>query len=106
MINGKPVNPRIFMAVLYDPSTGHIAHYHRVLQFDPKQKVGKTHVEERAKEMATRHGWDVSKLKMLHVDHAKLKKGSRYMVDPKKRALVEMPPQAMPQSRSPLRRKR
>jgi hypothetical protein len=64
------------MAVLYDPGTGDIAHYHQVLQFDPKAKISKAHVEEPAKEMATRHGWDVSKLKTLHVDHSKLKKGA------------------------------
>ena len=44
MINGKPVEPKIFMAVLYDPNTGHIAHYHRVLQFDPTAKVSKAYV--------------------------------------------------------------
>ena len=106
MINGKPVEPKIFMAVLYDPNTGHIAHYHRVLQFDLKAKVGKAYVEERAKEMATRHGWDISKLKTLHVDHSKLKKGGRYGVDHKSRALVELQPQPVPRSDSPLRLKR
>jgi hypothetical protein len=99
VINGKRVEARIFMAVLYDPSTGHIAHYHRVMQFDPKQRVSKAHVEERARELAMRHGWDVSKLKTLHVDHTKLKKGARYRVDHKSRTLVQLPPQPMPQSR-------
>jgi hypothetical protein len=105
IVNGKPVVPKIFMAVLYDPGTGQIAHYHRVLQFDPKQKVSKARVEERAKELATRHGWDISKLKILHVDHSKLKQGGRYKVDHKSRALVELPARPMPQSQSPLRRR-
>ena len=105
IVNGKPAEPKVFMAVLYDPGTGHIAHSHRVLQFDPKAKVSKAHVEERARELATRHGWDVSKLKTLHVDHSKLKKGARYRVDPKSRVMVELPPQPMPQSQSPLRLK-
>lgn len=81
IVNGKPVAPKIFIVVLYDPSTGRIAHYHRVLQFDPQEKINKAHVEERVKEMATRHGWDVSKLKALHVDHSTLTKGARYQVD-------------------------
>jgi hypothetical protein len=106
IVNGKPVEPKIFMAVLYDPSTGRIAHYHRVLQFDPKEKINKAHVEERAKEMATRHGWDVSQLKTLHVDHSTLKKGARYQVDLKARKVVEMPMQPLPQTASPLRLKR
>jgi hypothetical protein len=93
------------MAVLYDPNTGHIAHHHRVIQLDPKQKVSKTRLEVRAKELATQHGWDVSKLKTLHVDHSKMKKGARYRVDPKSRKLVEVP-QEMPVSSSPLRLKR
>jgi len=90
IVNGKPLQPRIFMAVLYDPATGDIAHSHRVLQFDPKQKITKAHVEERAREMAMTHGWDASKLKTLHVDHAKLQKGMRYRVDPKAHRLVEV----------------
>src|SRR5262252_8483920 len=88
IVNGKAVQPRIFMAVLYDPTTGKIAHSHRVLQFDVKQKVTKAHVEERAREMAARHGWDVSKLKTLHVEHSTLQKGMRYKVDPKTRKAV------------------
>ena len=106
IIDGKPVEPRILMAVLYDPSTGRIAHYHRVVLLDPRQKRSKAHVEERAREMATRHGWDVSKLKTLHVDHSKLKQGARYRVDPKMRALVELPAHPVPQSDSPLRLQR
>ena len=106
MMNGMPVEPKIFMAVLYDPSTGHIAHYHRVLQFEPKAKTTKAHVEERAKEMATRHGWDVSKLKLQHVDHSTVKQGMRYRVDPKSRKLIELAPQRMPPVDSPLRLKR
>ena len=90
IVNGKPIQPRIFMAVLYDPATGQIAHSHRVLQFDVKEKVSKAHVEERAREMATQHGWDVSKLRLLHVDHSGMKKGMRYRVDPKARKLVEV----------------
>ena len=88
IVNGKPVQPRVFMSVLYDPATGDIAHSHRVLQFDPTQKITKAHVEERAREMATQHGWDVSKLKVLHVDHSTLQKGMRYKVDPKARKLL------------------
>lgn len=75
IVNGKAVQPRIFMAVLYDAATGDIAHSHRVLQFDSTQKVTKAHVEERAREMATRHGWDVSKLKLLPVDHFEAAEG-------------------------------
>jgi hypothetical protein len=105
MRNGKQIEARTFMAVLYDPSTGRIVHHHRVIQLDPKKKVSKAHVEERARELATRHGWDVSKLKALHVDHSKLKKGARYRVDHKSRALVELPPPAMPRSDDPLRLK-
>jgi hypothetical protein len=88
IVNGKPVQPRIFMAVLYNPATGDIAHSHRVLHFDPKQKVTRAQVEERARELAREHGWDVSKLKTLHVDHSKLQKGMRYKVDPKTGKLV------------------
>jgi hypothetical protein len=106
MRDGKPIQPTIFMAVLYDRGTGQIAHFHRVLLFDPKQKISKAHVEERAKEMATRQGWDVSKLKTLHVDHSQLQKGRRYQVDPKLRKLVELPLQAMAVEDSPLRLKR
>jgi hypothetical protein len=106
IVNGKAVQPRIFMAVLYDPATGDIAHSHRVLQFDPAQKITKAHVEERAREMATQHGWDVSKLKLLHVDHSKLQRGMRYQVDPKARKLVgaAMPRPALPSG--PLRLKK
>jgi hypothetical protein len=104
--NGKPIEATIFMAVLYDPGTGHIAHHHRIVQLDPQRIVSKARVEERARELATQHGWDVSKLKTLHVDPVKLKKGSRYKVDPKKRALVELPPQPVPHIDSPLRLKR
>ena len=106
MKDGKRVKTRTFVAVLYDPGTGRIAHYHQVVQFDLKRKVSKAHVEERAKEMATLHGWDVSKLKTLHVDHSKLKKGTRYKVDPKLRKLVALTPQPVPPSDSPLRLKR
>ena len=106
MVNGKSIEPTIFMAVLYDPGTGQIAHFHRVVLFDPKQKISKAHVEERAKNMATRHGWDVTKLKTLHVDHSKLQKGARYAVDIKSRKLVELAQSAVPESSSPLRLKR
>lgn len=106
IMNGKPVVARISMAVLYDPASGHIAHYHRVVQFDPKAKTSKAHVEERAKEMATRHGWDIAKLKTLHVDHSTVKRGARYAVDPKSRKLVELPGPAMPTIDSPLHLKR
>src|SRR5215471_17694677 len=103
MIKGRAVSPKIFMAVLYDPSTGKIAHYHRVLQFDSQEKISKLHVEERAKELATRHGWDVSKLKTLHVDHSKVRKGGRYQVELKTMQLKELAPVALPEVASPLR---
>src|SRR5664279_613943 len=103
MINGKPIEPTIFMAVLYDPGTGQIAHFHRVVLFDRKQKISKAHVEERAKEMATRQGWDVTKLKTLHVDHSRLQKGACYGVDIKSRRLVQLAQPPMPVSPSALR---
>ena len=91
MREGKPIEPKIWMAVLYQPRTGQIAHCHRVLQFDPQAKIDTSHVEARAREMAARHGWDVSKLEALHVDFSQLKRGSRYKVHPKTRTLVELP---------------
>jgi hypothetical protein len=106
VINGTSIEPTIFMAVLYDPGTGQIAHFHRVVLFDLKQKISKAHLEERAKEMATRQGWDVTKLKTLHVDHSKLQKGARYGVDIKSRRLVELAKPPVPESSSPLRLRR
>jgi hypothetical protein len=55
--------------------------------------------------MATRHGWDVSKLKTLHVDPSKLERGKRYKVDLQKRTLLATPPQPMPHGDDPLRLK-
>jgi len=106
MMNGKPIKTKISMALLYDPKTGRIAHVHRVVRFDPKQKETRAHVEARAKEMATRHGWDVGKLKVLHVDPTKLTKGTRYRVDRKGGKLVALTPPALPQTDDPLRLKR
>ena len=106
MVNGKPIEPTIFMAVLYDPGTGQIAHFHRVELFDKKQKISKAHVEGRAKEMATRQGWDVTKLKTLHVDHSKLQRGARYGVDIKSRKLIQLAQPPMPVNSSALRAER
>jgi len=105
IMNGKPIEPKIYMAVLYDPQTGRIAHCHRVVQFDSKKKVTEAHVDGRLREMATRHGWDVSKLKTLHVDPSKLERGMRYKVDLQKRTLLATPPQPMPHGDDPLRLK-
>jgi hypothetical protein len=92
MRDGKPIESRVLMAVLFDPKTGHIAHYHRVHVIDPERRISQAQVEDRARSLATRHGWDVAKLETLSIDPAKFKKGVRLRVDVKSRELVELPP--------------
>ena len=38
MKDGKPIAGKVLMAVLFDPETSHIAHYHRVHILDPTRK--------------------------------------------------------------------
>ena len=92
MKDGKPIEERVLMAVLFDPKTGHIAHYHRVHIFDPQKKITQQQVEERARSLAARHGWDVEKLETLSIDPAKFRRGVRLKVDTNLRSLVELPP--------------
>jgi hypothetical protein len=80
MRDGKPIESRLLMAVLFDPKTGHIAHYHRVHIMDPERKITQAQVEERARSLAARHGWDVSKLETLSIDPAKFRRGIRIKV--------------------------
>ena len=105
MKDGKPIEERILMAVLFDPKTGHIAHYHRVHLFDRERQISQAHVEQRARALATRHGWDVAKLEALSVDASKFKRGARYKVDVKSRSLIEMPEPKMNALKSRLRLK-
>lgn len=88
--DGLPIEQRAHMAVLFDPETGRIVHSHRVLLFDQERQISQADVEQRARTLATRHGWDVEKLETLSVDPSKLKQRARYKVDVKSRSLVEM----------------
>jgi hypothetical protein len=63
-------------------------------------------VEERARSLASRHGWDVAKLETLSVDASKFKRSARYKVDVKSRSLVEIVERKVWVGKSPLRRKR
>jgi hypothetical protein len=105
MKDGKPIEERILMAVLFDPKTGHIAHYHRVHLFDNARQISQAHVEQRARALATRHGWDVAKLETLSVDPSKFRRGARYNVDVKSRSLVEIAEPKMKARKNPLRLK-
>ena len=91
MKNGKPVESRVMMAVLFRPETGHIVHYHRVNIFDPQRQISQAHVEERARQLAAQCGWDVANLETLSVDPERFGKGSRFKVDVKSRSLREVP---------------
>ena len=102
MRDGKPIESRVLMAVLFDPKTGHIAHYHRVHIFDPERKITQQQVEERARSLAARHGWDVTKLETLSIDPARFRRGVRLKVDAKSRSLIEVPPAEL-KTKSPLR---
>jgi len=104
MRDGKPIEPRLLMAVLFDPKTGHIAHYHRVHILDPDRKITQAEVEERARSLAARHGWDVTQLETLSIDPAKFRRGIRVKVDVRSRSLVELPPVEL-KHKSPLRTK-
>ena len=88
---GEPIDSRVMMAVLFDPTTGHIAHYHRVHIFDSERQISQAHVEERARTLAARFGWDLTKLETLAVDAGKFKQGSRFKVHAGSRSLVEVP---------------
>ena len=103
MKDGKPIKEKILMAVLFDPTTGHIAHYHRVHLFDMERHISQADVEQRARKLATRHGWDIGKLETLSVDASKFKKGVKYKIDVKSRSLLEVEePRRRPRN-SPLR---
>ena len=88
--DGLQIEPRVLMAVLFDPETGRIVHSHRVFLFDKKRQISQADVEQRARTLATRNGWDVEKLEMLSVDSSKLKERAKHKVDVKSRSLVEM----------------
>jgi bifunctional ADP-heptose synthase (sugar kinase/adenylyltransferase) len=103
MKDGKPIGERVLMAVLFDPKSGHIAHYHRVHLFDPNRQISQTHVEQRARELAIRHGWDIAKLETISVDASKLKPGAKYIVDVKSRSMVETEERMAKRPASPLR---
>ena len=105
MKDGQPIKETVLMAVVYDPKSGHIAHYHRVHIFDAVRQISQSQVEERARSLASRHGWDIEKLETLSVDPSKLKRGARYRVDVKSRSLVEIVEPKMWVGKSPLRRK-
>lgn len=104
MRDGKPIEARVLMAVVFDPRSGHIAHYHRVHIFDPERKITQAQVDERARLLAARHGWDVTKLETLSVDPARFRRGVRLKVDVKSRSLIELPPVELNHT-SPLRTK-
>jgi hypothetical protein len=104
MRDGKPIDSRVLMAVVFDPKSGHIAHYHRVHIFDPERKISQKQVEERARALAERHGWDVTKLETMSIDPAKFRRGVRLKVDAKSRSLIELPPIEL-KVRNPLRSK-
>jgi hypothetical protein len=91
MRDGKPIADKVLMAVLFDPKTGHIAHYHRVHILHPTRKITQAQVEERARSLALRHGWNVAKLETLSSDPAGFKRGVRLKVEVKSRSLVELP---------------
>ena len=103
MKDGKPIEERILMSVLFDPKTGHIAHYHRVHLFDTQRQIRQVHVDQRARTLASRNGWDVAKLETLSVDMSTFKQGARYRVDVKSRSLAEIPEPHMTAPNSPLR---
>lgn len=88
--DGLQIEQRVLMAVLFDPETGHIAHSHRVLLFDRERQISQAYVEERARTLATQHGWDIEKLETLSVDPSKLNERARYKVDVRSRSLIEM----------------
>ncbi|HKS73648.1 MAG TPA: hypothetical protein VJQ82_10665 [Terriglobales bacterium] len=104
MRDGKPIESRVLMAVVFDPKTGHIAHYHRVHIFDPQRKITQTEVEERARSLAARHGWDVTKLETMSIDPARFRRGVRLKVNAKSRSLVELPPVEL-KMKNPLRKR-
>lgn len=100
--DGKPIEARVLMAVVFDPKTGHIAHYHRVHILDPNRHITQQQVEERTRSLAARHGWDVTKLETMSIDPGRFRRGVRLKVDAKSRSLIELPPVEL-KMKSPLR---
>ena len=89
--DGKPVEGRVFMVSLFDPSTGEIVHVHRVVAFDSDPRVNQAYAEQRAWSLASPFHGDVTKLRALTIDHSKVRRGFKYKVDPKTLSLVEIP---------------
>jgi hypothetical protein len=101
MRDGNSKDGRVFMAALFDPATGEIAHIHRVVTFDPHSRVNQEYAEQRARELAARFHHDVTKLHSLAIDQAQIKRGCKYKVDPKTSSLVEIPLPLPSPGRSP-----
>jgi hypothetical protein len=90
MINGKPIEGKVSIAVLFDPVTGDIVHVHRVIKFGGHKNITPEYVLQRARDLYARTGRDGCKLKAITVDPAEFKLGSRYKVDVATSAFVEI----------------
>lgn len=91
--NGRPVEAALEMGVLYDRHSGDIVHVHRVVDFRTDQKSsGAEDFARRALELHELLGRDASSLNALIIDAAQFHPRTRYKVDVRTSALVDLGP--------------
>jgi len=97
------------MVVLYDTTSGRIAHVYKCVSLDGVKHKTKRQIETAARETMVRMAAGrplPRRVSLLHVDPQKIDQSRQYRVDPKRRALVKVPlrkptrPAAVPRSKS------